>query len=206
MPARPPAERGAPLPEGAVEADTPQAWSDWLHLNGQCTKGVWLAMWKKSSGRARLSYDQAVEEALCHGWIDSRPNRLDAERSLLWFAPRKAGTGWSRLNKRRIEKLIAEGRMTPAGLAKIEAAQRDGSWQALDEVEELAVPADLRAALDAEPQAAAHFNAFPRSAQRGILEWIASARKPETRATRVAETARLARDNLRANQWRKPAA
>ena len=205
MPAVPPDPREAPLPEGAVAADTPGAWGDWLRLNGQRSQGVWLAMWKKSSGRARLSYDQAVEEALCYGWIDSRPNSLDDQRSLLWFAPRKAGTGWSRLNKRRVERLIAEGRMTPAGLSKVEAAKADGSWNALDEVEALAIPPDLRAALESEPPAADHFEAFPRSAKRSILEWIANARKPETRASRVAETARLARDNLRANQWRKPA-
>lgn len=185
-------------------ADTPQAWRNWLRRNHARSEGVWLVMWKKSSGRALMTYAQAVEEALCHGWIDSRPNSLDAGRSLLWFAPRKAGTGWSRLNKQRVEQLVADGRMTPAGWAKVEAAKADGSWYALDDVEALAIPADLRAALDADKQAAAYFEAFPRSVKRSILEWISNARKPETRANRVAETARLAHDNRRANQWRQP--
>ena len=92
------------------------------------------------AGKARFDYDEAVEEALCFGWIDSKPNKLDDERAMLWFAPRKAGTGWSRLNKARAEKMIAAGQMTPAGLAKIEAAKRDGSWNALDAIEELAIP------------------------------------------------------------------
>jgi uncharacterized protein YdeI (YjbR/CyaY-like superfamily) len=196
----------AKLPSGAVTADTAPAWRRWLQAHHAQSAGAWLVMWKRASGHARMTYDEAVEEALCFGWIDSRPNRLDADRSLLWFAPRKAGTGWSRLNRTRVERLLAGGRMTAAGLAKVEAAKRDGSWQALDEVEALVVPADLRAALAAEPQAAAHFDAFPRSAKRSILEWIGSAKRPKTRAARVAETARLARDNLRANQWRQPAA
>jgi len=92
------------------------------------------------AGKARFDYDEAVEEALCFGWIDSKPNKLDDERAMLWFAPRKAGTGWSRLNKARADKMIAAGQMTPAGLARIAAAKQDGSWGALDAIEELAIP------------------------------------------------------------------
>jgi uncharacterized protein YdeI (YjbR/CyaY-like superfamily) len=150
-----------------------------------------------------MTYDEAVEEALCFGWIDSKPNKLDDERSMLWFAPRKPGTGWSKPNKERVERMIAAGLVTPAGLAKIEAAKQDGSWAALDAVEELIIPPDLEAALDAYPSARAHFEAFPRSAKRGILEWIAQAKTAETRARRVEETARLAEVNQRANQWRQ---
>jgi uncharacterized protein YdeI (YjbR/CyaY-like superfamily) len=121
---------------------------------------------------------------------------------MLWFAPRKAGTGWSRPNKERVERLIADGRMAPAGMAKVRAAQADGSWAALDAVEDLLVPDDLALALAAYPAAGANFAAFPRSAKRGILEWIVSAKTAATRAKRVEETARLAEQNLRANQWR----
>lgn len=120
---------------------------------------------------------------------------------MLWFAPRKRGSGWSRPNKERVERLIAQGRMTAAGLAKIEAAQADGSWTLLDPVENLEVPADLAAEFDKYPAARANFDAFPRSAKRGILEWIVQAKRPDTRANRVAETARLAQENERANQW-----
>jgi uncharacterized protein YdeI (YjbR/CyaY-like superfamily) len=119
---------------------------------------------------------------------------------MLWFAPRKANTGWSKINKTRAEKMIAAGRMTPAGLAKIEAAKRDGSWSALDAVEALDIPSDLATALAANPMAQQYFDAFPRSVKRGILEWIATAKKPETRAKRIGETARRAAENIRANQ------
>lgn len=122
---------------------------------------------------------------------------------MLWLAPRQPGSGWSAVNKERVERLIAAGLMTPAGLAKIEAAKQDGSWNALDAIEALEIPPDLGAALESYPAARGYFEAFPRSVKRGILEWIANARRPETRARRIEETARLAQDNQRANQWRK---
>lgn len=189
-------------PANSVHPETRRAWRQWLQKNHARAEGVWLISFKKETGRPRVEYDEAVEEALCFGWIDSKPNKLDEERSLLWFAPRKPGTGWSRLNKERVERLIASGRMTPAGLARVDAAKADGSWSALDAVEALTIPADLRAALRSHAGAAAFFDAFPRSVKRGILEWIQNAKKPETRARRVEETARLAAENKRANQWR----
>lgn len=146
--------------------------------------------------------NDVVEEALAFGWIDSKPRALDGERTMLWLAPRKAGTGWSALNKARIERMAAAGLMHAAGLAKIEAAQRDGSWTKLDAIERLVVPPDLAAALKKRPPAAKHFDAFPRSAKRGILEWIEQAKRAQTRAKRVEEAACLAQKNERANQWR----
>jgi uncharacterized protein YdeI (YjbR/CyaY-like superfamily) len=151
----------------------------------------------------RIEYDEAVEEALCFGWVDSKPNKLDSQRSLLWFAPRKPGTGWSKPNKERVTRLIAAGLMAPAGLAKIEAAQADGSWNALDAVEALELPVDLDQALASAPTARRHWDAFPRSVKRGILEWIAAAKTPVTRARRVDETVCLAAENRRANRWPK---
>ena len=121
---------------------------------------------------------------------------------MLWFAPRKPRTGWSRPNKERVGRLIAAGLMMPAGLAKIEAAKRDGSWTKLDSVEDLDVPPDLLTALTTLPDALARFTAFPRSVKRGILEWILNAKREETRAKRIAETATLAARNERANQWK----
>lgn len=200
---QPPAAPEAP--ENSIHPDTRAQWRAWLAHHHERPDGVWLILWKKDSGRARLAYDEAVEEALCFGWIDSKPRALDAARSMLWFAPRKAGTGWSRPNKQRVERAIRAGLMMPAGLRKVEAAQRDGSWSALDAVEALQVPADLAAALQAHPPAAQHFDAFPRSVRRGILEWIVQARRSETRLQRVLETAQRASRNERANQWRPPA-
>lgn len=190
-------------PPNSVHPLTRVAWRAWLEDNHTRPDGVWLITFKKNTGQPRVEYDEAVEEALCFGWVDSKANTLDEQRSLLWFGPRKARTGWSKSNKERVERMLAAGLMAPAGLAKIEAAKADGSWSKLDAVEALEIPPDLAEALAAYPTAAANFDAFPRSAKRGILEWIVNARKPETRAHRIAETARLAEDNVRANQWRQ---
>jgi uncharacterized protein YdeI (YjbR/CyaY-like superfamily) len=140
-----------------------------------------------------------VDEALCFGWIDSLPRRLDADRSMLLLSPRKPGSGWSKVNKDKVARLTADGRMAPAGLAKVEAAKADGSWARLDAVDALAEPDDLVAALDADPAARANFDAFPRSSRRGILEWIVNAKRPETRAARIATTVALASENRKAN-------
>jgi uncharacterized protein YdeI (YjbR/CyaY-like superfamily) len=190
------------LPDNAVHPLSRAEWRAWLGAHHAVATGIWLVTFKKATGQPRVEYDEAVEEALCFGWIDSKPNKLDDTRSLLWFAPRKAGTGWSRPNKLRIERMTAAGLMAPAGPAKVEAAIADGSWRALDGVEALEIPDDLARALAEHPDAAERFAAFPRSAKRGILEWIANARRPETRLARVTETARLASENRRANPWR----
>lgn len=192
----------ARLPKNATHPRSRAAWRQWLEENHTRTEGVWLVSYKKASGKPRIEYEASVEEAICFGWIDSKVNKLDEERSMLWFAPRKPRTGWSRPNKVRVARVLAAGLMHPAGLAKVEQAKADGSWSLLDGVEELQVPEDLRAALASHPRAAARFEAFPRSAKRGILEWILVAKRPETRAHRIQETARLAEKNIRANQWR----
>lgn len=192
-------------PANSVHPKTRQEWRSWLEENHTRGEGVWLITYKKSTGKPRVEYDEAVEEAVCFGWIDSKAGTVDDERSRLWMSPRKPRTGWSKSNKERIERLIAAGRMAPAGLAKIEAAKEDGSWTALDAVEALEIPHDLAAALAAHPPAAGHFEAFPRSVKRSILEWISHAKTAGTRSKRIEETARLAADNVRANQWQKPA-
>ncbi|MFM9882837.1 MAG: YdeI/OmpD-associated family protein [Burkholderiales bacterium] len=189
--------------EERIHPGTRAEWRRWLQHNHQRTTGIWLVFWKKASGKALMDYDTAVEEALCFGWIDSKPRMLDEQRSMLWMAPRKSRSGWSRPNKQRVERAIASGRMTAVGQAKIEAAKRDGSWSALDQIEDLVIPPDLTAALKAHAHAADHFEDFPRSVKRGILEWIANAKRSETRAARVEETATMAARNERANQWRK---
>jgi uncharacterized protein YdeI (YjbR/CyaY-like superfamily) len=188
--------------EDSIQPKNRAAWRAWLAKNHGRAEGVWLITYKKTAGKPRIDYEEAVEEALCFGWVDSKPGKVDEERSKLWFAPRKSKSGWSWPNKERIERLLKAKLMQPAGLAKIEAAKKDGSWVALDAVEDLVVDADLATALAAYPKAAQNFEAFPRSAKRGILEWIALAKRTETRAARIAETARLAQDNERANQWR----
>lgn len=189
------------LPDNHTLAETREQWRDWLSANHTQDEGVWLIRYKKSSGKPYLSYTASVQEALCFGWIDSLPRKLDTERTLLYFAPRKAGSGWSRVNKQHIKKMLREGKMAEAGLAKIEAAKADGSWEKLDAVENLEIPDDLAAAFEKYPNSAKHFENFPRSVKRGILEWILNAKRDATRAKRVEETARLAAQNIRANQW-----
>ena len=195
----------AALPDGAVHFETRAEWRAWLAAHHARDAGVWLVSWRKAAGKPAMTYDEMVEEALCVGWVDSKPSKLDEARTMLWFAPRKAGSAWSRPNKERIARLEAAGLMRPAGAAKVAQAQRDGTWTKLDAVEDLVVPDDLRAAFRRHAGAAANFEAFPRSAKRGILEWIVQAKKAETRAGRIEETARLAAKGERANQWRPKA-
>ncbi len=187
-----------------VHVDTRAQWRAWLRAHHASSPGVWLVTWRKGSDHPALSYDDIVEEALCFGWVDSRPGRVDAQRTRRLVTPRQAGSGWSALNKRRIERLEAAGLMAPAGRKAIEAAKRDGSWERLDHVEALTIPPDLAAAFRRHRGSAANFDAFPRFTKRAILEWIASAKKPGTRAKRVEETATLAARNERANQWKPP--
>ncbi len=185
-----------------VEVTTRAQWRDWLSVNHEQTDSIWVVTFKKGASQPRVPYDDLVEEALAFGWVDSLPRKLDAERTMLLMSPRKPGSNWSAVNKARIETMTAAGLMHPAGLAKIEQARADGSWTALDAVDRLEVPADLADAFDQRPGSAEAFAAFPPSTRRGILEWIGNARRPETRAARIAETAEKAARGERANQWR----
>jgi uncharacterized protein YdeI (YjbR/CyaY-like superfamily) len=177
-----------------------EAWRRWLEANHATARGVWLVSWRPSSKRTNLDYEAAVEEALCFGWVDSRGGKVDEQRTKLYFAPRKPRSGWARPNKERVERLAAAGRMAPAGISAVERAKANGSWTILDAVERLELPDDLQAALEARPPARANWEAFPRSGRRTLLEWIVLARRDETRARRVEETAAAAQRNERANE------
>jgi uncharacterized protein YdeI (YjbR/CyaY-like superfamily) len=190
---------GADLPR--VEVRSRAELRAWLEARHRDATSVWLVTWKKPSPW-HVPWPDVVDEALCFGFIDSLPRKLDAERSMLRLSPRSDKSGWSAVNKEKVARLVAEGRMRPAGLAAVARAKANGTWGALDGASALAVPDDLRAALDELPPAADNFAAFPPSVRRAILEWVSSAKRPETRAKRVRETASLARRNVRANQWR----
>lgn len=186
-----------------VEINDRALWRDWLAANHTSAKGVWLLTNKTATGKPRLSYAEAVEEALCFGWIDSKPSKYDEGRSMLYYSPRKPKSNWSALNKTRVAQLLAAGLMTPAGLNMVELAQRTGTWEALNPVDALIIPEDLQAELAKHPPADVHFAAFPKSAKQGILQWILNAKRPETRQNRILETATLAAQNKRANQYQK---
>ena len=187
-------------PENSVDPRTRGRWRAWLARNHARTEGIWLVHGKKSAKDKRLTYDEAVEEALCFGWIDSRTRSLDDERTMVWMSPRSVKSAWSKSNKDRVERLVAAGRMAAQGLALVEAAKKSGTWTALDKVDALVMPKDLATALRAA-RGYANFNAFPPGSRRNVLAWIESARKPATRAKRIAETARLAAMNIRVHDF-----
>ena len=181
-----------------VEVPDRDAWRRWLAKHHEQREAIWLVFHKKASDGKSPSYDEAVEEALCFGWIDSTVNSLDERRSLQMFAPRKPKSTWSALNKKRVAQLERDALLEPPGIAAIELAKKNGSWNALDAVERLEEPAELAAALDAEPAAREHWNGFSPSSRKAILWWVISAKKPETREKRIGQTVRMAAKGLRA--------
>jgi len=181
----------------SIQFNDRAAWRAWLEANHAAARGVHVISWRPRTGKPRLEYDDAIEEALCFGWVDSSGRVIDDERAKLYFAPRRPGSVWAASNKARVERLRAAGLMTAAGESVIERAQADGSWTVLDSAERLEMPADLNAALDARPLAAEQFAAFPPGARKMALAWIATAKRPETRERRVAEVAEGAASNER---------
>ncbi len=174
------------------------AWRAWLAANFDTARGVWVASWRKASGRDPVAYEDLVEEAICFGWIDSTVNTLDDERGLQLMTPRKPKSGWTRLNKRRVDALEAQRRMTDAGRRAVEAAKANGWWTIYDAVEDLLEPADLTDALDTSPTARTAWNGFPPSARKQMLWWVVSAGKPETRTSRIAKIVSEAEHGRRA--------
>ncbi len=174
---------------------TRAAWRAWLVEHHRTSKGVHLVTWRRPTGRARVEYEEAVEEALCVGWIDSTLRRLDPDRTMQWFAPRRPGSPWARSNKERVTRLVATGQMLPAGLSAVKEAKRTSAWTILDEVEALIVPDDLGEALDGHPPARRHWDTASRSTRQRLLWWIRQAKRPETRAKRIRETAEMASRN-----------
>jgi uncharacterized protein YdeI (YjbR/CyaY-like superfamily) len=174
-----------------VHAKSVAEWRRWLRDNHDRARGVWLVGYKGATGRARLSYDDSITEALVYGWVDSVNKPLDEERTALLFTPRRPGSGWARTNKERIAMLTREGRMHSSGLAVIEAAKRDGSWTLLDSVEALEVPNDLRKALGAAGMR--KFDGLTPGRKKEHLRDLVTAKRPETRAKRVSEIVRAVR-------------
>ena len=179
-------------------------WRAWLEANHGASSGVWLVSWKRHTGNPTVTYEEGVEEALCFGWIDGMMNRVDDDRTMQYFAPRKPKSTWARSNKERVAWLDAAGLMTEAGRAAVELARANGSWASLDVIDALVVPDDLAAALAARPGARDRFDASSVSVRRSALAWVYQAKRPETRAARVEQIAAIAgRGEPISSLWRR---
>jgi uncharacterized protein YdeI (YjbR/CyaY-like superfamily) len=173
-------------------------WREWLEENHQTEQEVWLVYYKVHTGKQSVRQAHAVEEALCFGWIDSLVKRIDDEQYMQKYTPRREGSNWSASNKRRVKKLIENGRMTPAGMEKIEQAKRDGSWNRLDEFyDHPVVPSDLKSALEENKEAEQNFANFTTSQKNQYLWWLKSAKRADTRVRRIKEIVHRAEKNIK---------
>jgi uncharacterized protein YdeI (YjbR/CyaY-like superfamily) len=185
-----------------VTASSASDWRDWLARNGQDATEAWVVLHHRDRGLPGLRYHEAVEQALCFGWIDGLHRSGGPGRSLLRFTPRTARSKWSQVNRRRAARMAGLGQMTEPGQAAIDRAKAAGTWQLLPDQQRLTIPRDLQAQLDDDHAAQVNFAGFPPSSRRLILEWIASAKTPATRQRRIQQTASLAARNIRANHPR----
>ncbi len=188
-------------PEVAVTSTA--ALRDWLTKNHTRTDGVWIVTYKKSHPDKHVPASAIVDACLCFGWVDSLPRAKDDARTMLYISPRKHGSNWSRVNKDKVARLEAENLMHPAGQAVVARAKADGSWTALDDVENLVIPPDLQAGFDAMPGAQANWDSFPRSVKRGALEILLNAKRAATRTGRIDQIVSDSAENRRPFQWRK---
>lgn len=177
-------------------------WRQWLEENHQEKSAVWLVYYKVSAKVASISWREAVDEALCFGWIDSTRKTMDDERFVQYFSRRNPNSTWSRVNKEKVAELIEANLMTKAGFDSIAIAQQNGSWSMLDDVEALVVPADLKEALSNYEGATGYFDNLSRSNKKMLLYWVVSAKRAETRQKRIKEIAECAGKNLKPNQFR----
>lgn len=169
-----------------------QEWREWLQNNHDKKQSVWLIYYKKKSNIPTVVYSEAVDEALCFGWIDSKAKPLDEHTFMQFFSRRKEKSVWSKVNKEKIDRLTKEGLMTKAGFDIIEIAKQNGSWTILDEAEALVIPSDLEAEFQKRPNAKEHFLSLSRSDKRNILQWLILAKRQETRQKRITEIVELA--------------
>ena len=185
----------------AIYAKNRKEWRKWLEQHHATEKSIWLITYNKGSGVPTLTNEEAVEEALCFGWIDSTANKRDSESKYQYFSQRKPKSVWSKINRERVVKLMREGLMKPAGQAMVDLAKKTGTWYALESIDNIVIPPDLQKAFSKNKIAKQHFEAFPPSSKKIILFWITNAKKPETRQQRIEQTVTLAAKNIRANHY-----
>ncbi|MEP7264367.1 MAG: YdeI/OmpD-associated family protein [Bacteroidota bacterium] len=176
-------------------------WRQWLKKNHASKQSVWLVYYKKKTGKATIAWSEAVDEALCFGWIDGKANPVDEERFMHLFSKRKPNGTWSKINKEKIQRLIDAELMTKAGHETIEAAKQNGSWTILDEVEELIIPKDLEKEFKTQPGSKKFFLSLSKSLKKQMLQWIVMAKQKETRQKRISEIAERASQHLKPKQF-----
>lgn len=189
--------------EKEIETYCPESrtdWRKWLEKNHQSEQSVWLVYYKASTKNASLSWSDAVDEALCFGWIDSTKKTIDEERYMQYFSRRKPNSNWSKINKEKVTKLIQNNLMTKTGFDIIETAKKNGSWTILDEVEALVIPEDLREELANYKGSTEYFKSLSKSNKKILLYWVVSAKRKETRQKRILEIAESASKNLNPKQ------
>jgi uncharacterized protein YdeI (YjbR/CyaY-like superfamily) len=179
-----------------------QAWRTWLQENHHSKQSVWLVCYKKKSNMPTVLWSDAVDEAICFGWIDSKSITIDDDKFMQFFTKRKPKGTWSKVNKEKIKQLTEQGLMTKAGLECIEKAKQNGSWTVLDEVEELIIPKDLQSAFNAKTGSKEFFLSLSKSVRKSILQWIVLAKQAETKQKRIDEVAEMASQNLKPKQFR----
>ena len=179
-----------------------QEWREWLAKNHRTKQSVWLVYYKKKSGKPSLTWSEAVDEALCFGWIDSTAKPVDVEKYIQFFSVRKPKSTWSKVNKEKILQLMAADLMTEAGLQSIERAKQNGSWALLDEAEELIIPKDLEKAFKTKRGSKNHFLGLSKSVRKAILQWLVLAKRPETRQQRITEIVESAAQKIKPEPFR----
>lgn len=182
-------------PEKELETFCPaskQEWRQWLQEHHDKKQSVWLVQYRKKSNVPSITWSEAVDEALCFGWIDSTARTINAEQFMQFFTRRKPKSVWSKINKEKVDRLMEQNLIAPAGLAVIEIAKQNGSWTILDEVEEVIIPHDLQIEFNNHSGSSDYFLSLSRSVRKAILQWLVLAKRPETRLKRIKEIAELA--------------
>lgn len=193
------------MPKKEIETFCPKSrtdWRKWLKKNHQSKQSIWLVYFKSSTKVPSVSWSEAVDEALCFGWIDSTKKTIDNERYMQYFSKRKPNSTWSKINKEKVAHLIQNRLMTEAGFDSIETAKQNGTWSMMDDVEKLIIPEDLRIALNNHENSMEFFQSQTKSTKKAMLHWVVIAKRMETRNKRIAEIARSAAKGTRPNQFR----
>lgn len=192
------------MPKKEVETYCPASkaeWRAWLEMNHRSTQSVWLVYFRASTKIPSLTWSEAVDEALCFGWIDSTKKTIDEERYMQYFTKRKPSSTWSKVNKDKVAQLIQNDLMTKAGFDSIETSKQNGNWSLMDDVEKLIVPEDLKIALDAQEGAMAFYQSQTKSIKKGLLHWVVVAKRAETREKRISEIVESAARGMKPDRF-----